>query len=263
MRWRVLWVWLFLVLGLLFSILTLTAGIIGGIGDATIATFEYDFNYTVLYPQQTNNSSMTSYEPTAFAAAYQSEILAFYFNVHYLSLCAGWMGTDGEEPMYVNLECAAKPLGWTFRTDDSFIVNYGAANGSFPVVIPNEIQELHTKIPASLLIIGMVVSSVSISAFGCDRLGVGVQNGRRNMAIASMCLMVFAAAFLTTSGVALTQIINGNTGDQAVKYRFWASKELGFSWAAVGFMYAAVATKMAVDYRENAQRRTALTPSHV
>ena len=59
------------------------------------------------------------------------------------------------------------------------------------MVIQEEIVELHMRIQASLLVIGITLASVSVWAFGCERTGFGVQNGR-DMATESMCFMVIS-----------------------------------------------------------------------
>jgi len=86
-----------------------------------------------------------------------------------LSLCAGWAATAAADNDFNSLDCITKPLGWTFRTDDPFIVNYGSANGSYPVVTSGvKVEELSTQAPAVTLVLGLIFSSLAVVAFVYD-----------------------------------------------------------------------------------------------
>ena len=62
-----------------------------------------------------------------------------------------------------------RPLGWTFRTDDPFIIAFRAENGSFPVVTEDvKLRELHTMAPAVTLILSVLFSGITLVLFGIE-----------------------------------------------------------------------------------------------
>jgi hypothetical protein len=87
-----------------------------------------------------------------------SEALWWLFSAHYTSLCGGYAGGDAG-PDYEFVGCTSKPLGWTVRGDDPFVVNFHAVNGSGVTQgDPFVPADFSTAKPAGLLIAGIVAT---------------------------------------------------------------------------------------------------------
>ena len=118
--------------------------------------YSYSINSTLLFPPTPPNSSIfypiTS--PVATQQELQDDIHWWVFSVHYLSICAGYVGGSATR-LDVFLECKSKPAGFTFRTDDSFILNF-QRNGSQLPVLPIPLEVLHTAPPFATLVLGIV-----------------------------------------------------------------------------------------------------------
>lgn len=78
-----------------------------------------------------------------------------------------------ETTSYTHLSCQSKKLGWEFRSNDRFIVNFGAANGSRPVDTDNvEPVKVQTITPAATLVVGLVCSIMGLMLLVTDICGV-------------------------------------------------------------------------------------------
>ncbi|KAL5344293.1 hypothetical protein ACLOAV_010722 [Pseudogymnoascus australis] len=143
-----------LLTSLLFALLTLIAGYKNGFLDSTsMATYYYKVNSTVVYHPNLSNGS-----PSPFGVGYDT-ILAWTFNTHYLAICAGYMGSNGASEVFEQKDCERRPLGWTFRSNDPFIVHWGETNGSRPVNMTSVIKQgVKTAEPVGLLVAGLVVT---------------------------------------------------------------------------------------------------------
>lgn len=107
----------------------------------------------MVYDPNLNNGS-----PSPFGAGYDT-ILAWAFDIHYLAICAGYMGSNGASEVSEQKDCERRPLGWTFRSDDPFIVHWGEINGSRPVNMTGVIKQgVKTAEPVRLLVAGLVVT---------------------------------------------------------------------------------------------------------
>lgn len=106
----------------------------------------------VYHPNLSNGS------PSPFGVGYDT-ILAWTFNTHYLAICAGYMGSNGASEVFEQKDCERRPLGWTFRSNDPFIVHWGETNGSRPVNMTSVIKQgVKTAEPVGLLVAGLVVT---------------------------------------------------------------------------------------------------------
>jgi len=124
------------------------------------------------------------------------DILAFFFKVHYLSLCAGWKGVAGARHTYNHVECVSKPLGWTFSSDDPFITNYGVKASKLPVVTNDlESERLQTKGPAASLLLGLVLTILAVLTFALELLGLGtwmdMNIARVSTVLMAVCILHF------------------------------------------------------------------------
>lgn len=77
-------------------------------------------------------------------------------------------------PLYKHLECQSKRLGWTFRTDDPFIVNFGAQNGTRPLASDDiELVKVETVTPVATLLVGLICSVLAFLILVADMCDAG------------------------------------------------------------------------------------------
>ena len=132
----------------------------------TKSQYSYNLNSTAAFPPSTSNSSLSSSStsPVLTPQEITDGIHWWVFTVHYLSICAGYVG-GSPTPLNVFLECKVKPLGYTFRTDDPFIVSFQRNGSLFPVEsIPLDI--IRTKAPCVMLVLGIVFLGLSLVLLG-------------------------------------------------------------------------------------------------
>ncbi|KAH8588990.1 hypothetical protein B0O99DRAFT_638124 [Bisporella sp. PMI_857] len=273
MLWRQLAVLLVLTLSLLLSILALIAGYKRGVlSEVAIATYAYRYNETVLTE---HNSSIPYFiYPLGYeSGAREYPIQSFFFTVHYLSLCAGWIAGESGDVRYIQPECVSRPIGWDFGTNDPFIVNFAAENGSYPVVSEGvEFGEVHTKGPAATLILGLVFSILAMVVYFYELSGAGTWL-ELNIAKLSTVLMALAGAALLVSSALVTHTIRGinrpkdpldlNHTQWSTRYDGWTDRFLGFVWTSVVMMYVSLIGKAWNDVWQKEQRRRMLRNSHV
>jgi hypothetical protein len=102
--------------------------------------------------------------------ALQNDLHWFFFTVNYLSICAGYAGGTEDEEDYI-VDCQRKTPGFTFRTDDPYIVNFWNYNGTYPVQSDVPLSTFSTTPPFASLMIGMVLSILSAGTLGIEALG--------------------------------------------------------------------------------------------
>lgn len=181
------------VLSLLFSLLTLIAGCKKGVlnhvsiatvrppisslpQNASLISFQYSYDGNLSYINEAENSSyINSTDPLIQALrspTYPDEFHEWYFEVHYLSLCAGFMGGT-EDAYYYQLNCSYRPGSFIFRTDDPFIVDYQAIGGEYPVEAGGPFESFDLRPPFACLVLGIVFSILSLGVVLCDICGWG------------------------------------------------------------------------------------------
>jgi hypothetical protein len=88
-----------------------------------------------------------------------------------LALCGGAEGGEATE-FFKHLECQRKVVGWVFKTNDPFIMNFGVFNGTSLYEDPPEGDaEIDTMKPAITLIVGLVASVLALLSVLLDTLG--------------------------------------------------------------------------------------------
>ncbi|KAG4410858.1 hypothetical protein IFR04_016003 [Cadophora malorum] len=199
-RYVELVVLLSLTLSSLFSILLLTSGYKNGVlNKLAIAQYSYNLNSTAAFPPSTSNSSLSSSStsPVLTPQEITDGIHWWVFTAHYLSICAGYVG-GSPIPLNVFLECKVKPLGYTFRTDDPFIVSFQRNGSLFPVEsIPLDI--IRTKAPCVMLVLGIVFLGLSLVLLGlqwidkCKKFPV-------------LVIILLALVFMLTSAALITSV---------------------------------------------------------
>ncbi|OBT41527.1 hypothetical protein VE00_08643 [Pseudogymnoascus sp. WSF 3629] len=252
MRCREFWILASVLTSLIFSILLLTAGSDGMLNDVTLATLTYNTNMSVTNLPYTVN------------APYRNA-LWWLFSAHYLSLCGGYAG-GAAVPDYVLVGCTSKPLGWTVRGDDPFIVGFHAVNGSSIMKGgPFVATDFSTAKPAGLLVAGMAVTVLAAGGLLAGAFSAVGQGGRRQPRLRDWGvagLIALATTFLIASAAIATPIAKryavteGGRNDAFVPSP--TSNFLGLSWGAVGFMLVALGGEMAKVVRAGKKRRMAL-----
>ncbi|KAH6718889.1 hypothetical protein BKA61DRAFT_731415 [Leptodontidium sp. MPI-SDFR-AT-0119] len=225
-------------MSLLFSILLLTSGYKHGVlNKIAIAQYSYNLNNTLASPSAIDNSSTySSFDSTVLTQQEITDGIHWWvFTVHYLSICAGYVG-GSPTPLNVFLECESKPAGYTFRTDDPFILNFQRNCTQFPVVsIPLDV--IHTDAPFVTLVLGIVFSILALGLLVCQVFGM-------LRWVSPLAFLVLAAAFMITSSALVTSIASERKMWNG--YSNWVSCFLGLAWASVSFIIVAFAGK-AVD----------------
>ncbi|KFY46453.1 hypothetical protein V495_02482 [Pseudogymnoascus sp. VKM F-4514 (FW-929)] len=145
------------------------------------------------------------------------------------------------------IDCEQRPLGWTFRSDDLFIVHRGEINGSRPVNMKGvPIQEFKTAGLAGLLATGLVMAILAAVGFVVELFW---WRETRGVAAGVARGMTTVAVFLTTSSALVTRALTQLSNDeQVVTGR--NNNFLGLLWGAAAFMYVAVAGRVAAAEAE-------------
>jgi hypothetical protein len=186
MRCREFWVLASVLTSLIFSILLITAGSDGVLNDVTLATVSPHPAQCPSFLTSHTNSSQLTYNtnmsvtnlPYTVNAPYR-DALWWLFSAHYLSLCGGYAG-GAATPDYVLVGCTSKPLGWTVRGDDPFIVGFHAVNGSSIMEGgPFVATDFSTAKPAGLLVAGMAVTVLAAGGLLAGAFSAVGQGGRR------------------------------------------------------------------------------------
>jgi hypothetical protein len=119
--------------------------------------YRYSGNYTIIYPpenQPVNPSFLAN-------GLYEDDFHEWFFSVHYLSICAGYMGGT-EDPEYIHLNCSTRPGSFTFATDDKFILDYQSVGDLFPVVGRDTFDTFNLRPPFVTLVIGIIFIVLSM-----------------------------------------------------------------------------------------------------
>jgi hypothetical protein len=122
--------------------------------------FDYAVDQEAFYPASLSNST----NPFNPQLSQYYGIWQWFFSVHYLSLCAGYLTVE-ENLGISHLACEEKTAGWTFTTDDPFIVNWAVVNGTqFPVAQwGGPPVQIHTLAPIVTLVIGISFLAFAIT----------------------------------------------------------------------------------------------------
>lgn len=181
--------------GLLFSILTLVAGCRRGTMDnyaiagvyyflpssrlksAKTSQYSYDLADGVVYPPLNATNSTIEYGVGPYASLIGNDIHWWFFTVHYLSLCGGYVGGT-ESPDYVFLQCERKAAGWRFRTDDPFIVHFLSFDEKPPVNSTVSLETFTTAPPIGTLATGIAFSVLSVGFLTAEAIGGWSKFGR-------------------------------------------------------------------------------------
>ncbi|KAH7403659.1 hypothetical protein BKA64DRAFT_641628 [Cadophora sp. MPI-SDFR-AT-0126] len=234
-------------MSLLFAILLLTSGYRHGVlNKLAIAQYTYNLNSTAAFPTSNSNSSLNpaSTSPILTPQEVTDGIHWWVFTVHYLSICAGYVG-GSPTPVNVFLECEKKPAGYTFRTDDPFIVNF-QREGSLVLVEPIPLDVIDTKAPFLMLVLGMGFLVLGLGLLGLQWCGM----------VNTLLPLLFispALIFMLTSSVLITSI----TSQRKMRngYSNWVGSFLGLTWASVGFLCAAFMGKVVDLLRQRQDKR--------
>lgn len=244
MRWRDFYIVSSCVLGFLFSILVLIPGCQrSALPSVAIATYRYEGNYTVIYPPEDQDPNAVD----LILLGYGDDFHEWFFSVHYLSICAGYMGGT-EDPDYVHLDCSLRPGSFTFRSDDKFIIDYSSVGDLFPVVPRYDITSFNLRPSFAILVLGIAFTILSIAVVLYE-LFTRPQSGSLSLvsvrlaSLISVCLIGAAATLILISSSLVTAIILRSGYDKEL-YGSWTSNFIGLSWAAVGFMYLAFLIKL-------------------
>jgi len=111
----------------------------------------------------------------------------WFFTVHYLSLCGGFVGGT-EDPVNFYLECERKVAGWRFRTDDPFIVNFLSIDDRFPVNSTVPLETFTTAPAFGTLAIGIAFSVLCTGVLVAEAFGGWSRSGR----VAQACVGLLA-----------------------------------------------------------------------
>lgn len=194
--------------------------------------FKYSINNTVVYSPPT--VSCESWCESVFYDQYP-DIHSFFFTVHYLSICSGFMGGSATAA-YTLLECQNRKLGWTFHTHDPYIVNFGAANGSRPVSMDDvKAVKIETATPAATMVVGLTCSILAVIMYFIDLYGLG-RHWQVDIPTGTAALM--GVSFLPCPS---TSAINANRMDQGrcdishalvcIDYQRVAQGPVAFRWS--------------------------------
>lgn len=124
-----------------------------------VPKYRYEGNYTVIYPPEDQGPNAVD----LILPGYGDDFHEWFFSVHYLSICAGYMGGT-EDPDYVHLDCSLRPESFTFRSDDKFIIDYSSVGDLFPVVPRYNITSFNLRPPFAILVLGIAFTILGIAA---------------------------------------------------------------------------------------------------
>ncbi|KAH8816998.1 hypothetical protein F5884DRAFT_778169 [Xylogone sp. PMI_703] len=226
-------------LGLLLSILVLIPGCNKGVLDhISIATYRYEGNYSIIYPPGNGHAPRN---PVAVAiGSYPDEFHEWFFSVHYLSICAGFMGGT-ENPYYYGLNCSRRHGGFTFRTDDDFILSYQSIGDLFPVEpYSNGVESFNLQAPFAMFVLGI---AFIILSFALLVYQIFTARQSKWLSTLSAVFIGIAANSLLISSSIVTAITIRSSYDRS-QYSGWTTNFIGLSWASVAFMYLAFIVKL-------------------
>jgi len=228
---------------LIFSTLTIIAGCRPGVlNNVNIASVIYEIDYAATQYYMTAKPVPTQV-PGLLKVANEDDLHEWVFTVNYLSLCGGDLyGTEDEE--YGTLACESKSPGWTFRSDDPYIINWLDYDKKVPVV-PNDgpVVVIHTREPFATLLAGFIFSVLATTT--C--LWTAMSTSRR-IAILCTSLLAIASILLIASSALLTKLIHSYRTDYS-HYRTAQDHMMGLSWSAAGFMVCAFVYGAAFNFR--------------
>jgi len=176
----------------------------------------------------------------------------WFFTVHYLSICGGYVGGT-EDPDYGFLKCERRAAGWRFRTDDPFIVNFLSFDGRFPVNSTVPLETVTTAPAFGSLVVGIVFSVSSIGIRGVWGLAESWEGGSGESvwqyvphdARKENCADWFlvAATFLTISSALVTSAIM-QSERMDTEYASWIQHFEAVTWTAIALIYVAFIWKL-------------------
>jgi hypothetical protein len=94
--------------------------------------FTYQITDGGIYPPPNATTPWTPDDLGPWPEEVEYDIHWWFFSIHYLSLCGGFVGGT-EDPEYYTVQCERKAAGWRFRSDDPYIVNFLSVDGQLPV----------------------------------------------------------------------------------------------------------------------------------
>ncbi|KAH8805244.1 hypothetical protein F5884DRAFT_443113 [Xylogone sp. PMI_703] len=234
-------------LGLLFSILVLIPGCHKGVLDrVAIATYRYPGNYSLIYPPTNTSiypSSNFSELPNPVAQkiqGYGNDLHEWFFSVHYLAICAGYMG-GSENPDYVNLDCWSRHGGFSFSTDDESILSYQSIGDLFPVTpLSGDPDTFNLQPPFAMLVLGIAFTVLSLPVLVYEAF---ITNTPKRLGSLSVALLGIAANSLLISSAIVTVIIKHSDYTRS-QYDGWTRNFVGLTWTSVAFMYLAFVIRL-------------------
>ena len=173
------------------------------------------------------------------------------------------------------MECSPRRGGFTFKSDDPWIMDFMSENGTyFPVEGGPPPETINTMGPFVTLVLGLVFSVISTVMLACEILGWGLSwmtipwPGVTSMMVFPPLEFPFAmdmanwsqlaATFLMASAALITVAIRqSSTKDQDDAYLSWTSSFVGMTWSAVAFMYFCFVLKLS-DTIIQKEKRTRL-----
>jgi hypothetical protein len=154
--------------------------------------YTYEINNDLLYPPANATTPPAPYGTGPWAKETGDDIHWFFFTVHYLSLCGGY-GAGEETENDVFLQCERKAAGWTFATNDPFIVNFLSVDEQFPVNSTAPFQSFTTAPAFGTLVIGIALSVFSVGVLAGEWVGDWVNFG--HLAQSSVWLLAVREVF--------------------------------------------------------------------
>ena len=131
----------------------------------------------MVHPPFNSTNSSIQYDGGPYIELLRDGIHWWFFTVHYLSICGGYVGgTENRE--YGFLGCEQRAAGWRFRTDDPFIVNFLSIDGSFPVDSAAPFETFTTAPAFGTLAVGISFSVFSVGTLAADAFGGWSKFGR-------------------------------------------------------------------------------------
>jgi hypothetical protein len=229
-----------------------------------------------MYPLPNATIPYVLYNTGPWPKEIDDDIHWFFFSIHYLSLCGGYVGGT-EDPDYYFLQCERKAGGWRFRTDDPYIVNFLSVDGQFPVNSTVPLQTFTTAPAFGTLVIGITFSVFGVGLLAAEVFGGWLKSGR--LAQTSVWLLAVceatlrgnesytdcfkgAATFLTISSALITSTIRQTDGPQS-DYGSWVSGFEALTWSAVAFTYVAFIWKLSDFVYQQEKRRRLLTTGQI
>jgi hypothetical protein len=143
---------------------------------ANTPQYSYALTDGVVYPPFNSTNSSIPYGLGPYAGLINDDIHWWFFTVHYLSICGGYLG-GLENPDYGFLKCEQRAAGWRFRTDDPFIVNFLSFDERFPVNSTVPLETVATAPAFGSLAVGIVFSVFSVGILAAEGFGGWLKAG--------------------------------------------------------------------------------------